>query len=128
MILHVLRFRFNDGVSEADLAACVAALREVGRADSVSFSTVGDYLGASSEGYTHSAVYALTDLPAFERFMHEPAHRRAEFVVFPNVNDFAVFDIGDGEGSDLSSKTADIWRRRLADDPELAKLMEEQWN
>lgn len=128
MILHVLRFRFNDHATDTDVSACLDAFREVGRADSVAFSLVGQYAGKESDNYTHSAVYAVADIHAFERYMSEPAHREADFIVHPHVTNFDAFDVGESAGADLAARIAQVQQRRIADDPELAKLMEEQWN
>jgi len=123
MILHVIRFSFKDGVADADVAACLQALRELGDAPSVTFAVSGEQVAGASDGHTHSAAYAFADIQAFERYMYEPAHRKADFLVHPLVADFSAFDIGDGEDADLPSRIVEIQQRRLAGDVELARLV-----
>jgi len=126
MIVHVLRFRFKDGTAAEDVAACMEALKKVGQMDSVSFAAIGRYAGPAADEYTHSSAYALADIDAFYRYMHEPVHREADFIVHPHVTNFDVFDILDEDNPDLSSEIADIQRRRLAADRELTRLVSSQ--
>jgi len=123
MIVHVLRFRFKDGTAAADVTACMEALKKVGQMDSVSFAAIGRYASSAGAEYTHSSAYALADIDAFYRYMHEPVHREADFIVHPHVTNFDVFDILDEDNPDLSSEIADIQKRRLAADPELIRLV-----
>jgi hypothetical protein len=123
MIVHVLRFRFNEGTSEEDSSACLAALRAVGRMDSVQFAVVGEYVGSGTDGHTHSAAFTVPDIDAFERYMRDPVHRRADFVVHPHVTDFAAFDISDESDPELPSKIDGIQQSRLVNDPDLARLV-----
>lgn len=123
MIVHVLRFRFKDGTTEESSSACLEALRAVGRMDSVVSAVVGDHLGGGAGPHTHSASFTLADLGGFERYMGDPVHRRADFVLHPYVTDFDVFDISDEGDPGLPAKIAGIQQRRLANDPELAALV-----
>src|SRR5882757_11223561 len=123
MIAHVLRFRFKDGTSEEDFAVSMNALRRTGQMSTVSFAVVGQYSGSAGDGYTHSAVFGLADLEALERYMYEPAHREADFIVHPHMAKLDVFDISDEGEPDIAAKIMDIQRQRLAADPELAQLL-----
>jgi len=123
MIVHVIRFRFKDGTAQEDVAACMEALQRVGQMDSVSFAVIGQYAGPAADGYTHSAAYTLADLEAFHRYIHEPVHREADFIVHPHVTNFDAFDISDEDNPDLSAEIADIQQRRLAADRELTSLI-----
>jgi hypothetical protein len=123
MIVHVLRFRFKDGTAQEDVAACMEALQRVGQMESVSFAVIGQYAGPAADEYTHSAAFALADIEAFRRYMHEPVHREADFIVHPHVTNFDVFDISDEDNPNLPSEIADIQRCRLAADRELTSLI-----
>ena len=123
MIVHVLRFRFKDGTAEADVAACFEALEKVGRMESVSFAAIGRYAGAAGDQYTHSSAYALADIDAFYRYIHDPVHREADFIVHPHTTNFDAFDILAEDNPYLASEIADIQRRRIAGDPELTKMI-----
>jgi hypothetical protein len=123
LIAHVLRFSFKDGTSEEDFTAAMEAFRKVARAATVSFAVVGSYSGNPADGYTHSALFGLADLETLERFMYEPAHREADFIVHPHMATFDGFDVSDEYDPDLEAKVMAIQRRRIAADPELAALL-----
>lgn len=91
--------------------------------ESVSSAVVGQYAGPSVDEYTHSSVFVLADIEAFDRYMHDLAHRAADFILHPHVTNFDVFDISDEANPDISSAIAHIQQRRLASDPELAELI-----
>jgi hypothetical protein len=122
VILHVLRFRFKDGTNQKDVSACMAALQRVGQMESVSFAVVGQYAGAPADRYTHSSAFGLVDLDAFSRYMYDPVHREADFIVHPHVTDFEAFDISDDD-PELPHAISDIQHRRLAADQELTRLI-----
>jgi hypothetical protein len=124
MIVHILRFSFKDAATDSDVSATLDALRDVGRMQTVSFSVVGEYSGGPTSKYTHSAVYGLADLETFDRYMYEPVHHRADFVVHPHVTNFDVSDVSDGNEPDLAASIAEIQQRRIDSDPELAKLVD----
>jgi hypothetical protein len=126
MIVHVLRFRFKDGTAEADVSACLEALRRVGQMDSVSFAAIGRHLDPAADRHTHSSAFALADLDAFERYMYDPVHREADFIVHPHVTNFDVFDISDDDNPGIASDIADIQKRRLEADSELTRLITAQ--
>jgi hypothetical protein len=123
MIAHVLRFSFKDGVSDQDFAACMEAFRKTAQMETVSFSIVGQYSGSPADGYTHSAIFGVADLETLERYMYEPVHREADFIIHPHTAAFDAFDISDDDDPDLKTKIMDIQRRRLVADPELAELL-----
>jgi Stress responsive A/B Barrel Domain len=123
VIAHVLRFSFKDGTSEEDFTAAMEAFRRTARAATVSFAVVGPYSGNPADGYTHSAIFGLADLETLERFMYEPAHREADFIVHPHMATFDGFDVSDEYDPDLEAKVMAIRRRRIAADPELAALL-----
>jgi stress responsive alpha/beta barrel protein len=123
VIAHVLRFSFKDGTSEEDFATAMQAFRRTAQAATVSFAVVGPYLGNPADGYTHSAIFGLAGLETLERFMYEPAHREADFIVHPHMAKFDGFDVSDEYDPDLDAKILDIQRRRIAADPELAALL-----
>ena len=123
MIVHVLRYRFKDGVREADFTACLQAFQAVGEMDSVLVGVVGPYAGSEPGRYTHAATYLITDIAAFERYMNDPVHRRADFVVHPHLAEIDAFDTWDDKDEDLPAKMAAIFQARVDADPELAELI-----
>jgi Stress responsive A/B Barrel Domain len=123
VIAHVLRFRFKEETSQEEFEAAMAAFRRTGQVPTISSAIVGRYAGNPADGFTHSAVYVLADLATLERFMYEPVHREADFVVHPLIASMDAFDISDDDEPDLDAKIMDIQQRRLAADPELAELL-----
>ena len=123
MISHTLCFSFKDDISDEDFAASMEAFRKAGQMSTVSSSVVGRYAGNPANGYTHAAVFVLADLATLERYMYEPVHREADFIVHPHLAKMEAFDISDDDEPDLEAKIMDIQRRRLASDPELAELL-----
>jgi hypothetical protein len=123
VIAHVLRFRFKEETSEEEFNTAMEAFRRTGQVPSVALSVVGPYAGNPADGFTHSAVYVLADLAALDRFMYEPVHRDADFIVHPHMAQMDAFDVTDDDEPDLGAKIMDIQQRRLAADPELAELL-----
>lgn len=123
MISHVLCFSFKDDISDEDFAASMEAFRKTGQMSTVSSSVVGRYAGNPANGYTHAAVFVLADLKTLEKYMYEPVHREADFIVHPHIATMEAFDVSDEDDPDLQAKIMDIQRRRLASDPELAELL-----
>src|ERR1700678_2669214 len=99
------------------------AFRKTAQAATVSFAVVGPYSGNPADGYTHSAIFGLADLEALERFMYEPAHREADFIVHPHMATFDGFDVSDEYDPDLEAKVMAIRRRRRPSYPELAAFL-----
>jgi hypothetical protein len=123
VIAHILRFRFKEETSEEEFDAAMEAFRRAGQVPTISAAIVGRYAGNPADGFTHSAVYVLADLATLERFMYEPVHRDADFIVHPHMASMDAFDISDDDEPDLDAKIMDIQQRRLAADPELAELL-----
>jgi hypothetical protein len=123
VIAHILRFRFKEETSEEEFDAAMEAFRRAGQVPTISAAIVGRYAGNPADGCTHSAVYVLADLATLERFMYEPVHRDADFIVHPHMASMDAFDISDDDEPDLDAKIMDIQQRRLAADPELAELL-----
>jgi hypothetical protein len=122
MIVHVLRFRFKEGTSDADLAAIEAALKRLAASDAVAFSTVGQDLGAPD--YTLAYCVAFDDVAALERYMlHEPAHGAADRAILPYVARIAAVDLSDDHDPELRAKISALHQRRLATDHEFAEFM-----
>jgi hypothetical protein len=124
MIVHVLRFTFKDGTSEEDVAAAVTALERLAASDPVSFSVVGQDLGAPAQDNTVAYCVAFEDLAALERYMlHEPSHPQADAAILPHVAKIAATDLSDDRDPDLGTKIAALHQHRLATDPEFAALL-----
>ena len=122
MIVHVLRFRFKEGTSDEDLAAVEAALKRLATSEALSFSTVGQDLGAPE--YTLAYCVAFENLAALERYMlHEPAHAAADREILPHVAKLAAVDLSDDPDPELRAKIGALHQRRLATDPQFAEFM-----
>ena len=124
MILHVLRFRFRDDVDERERDDVLADLRRLAAADSVTFSVVGQDVGDPSEGYTHGYCVAVEDFDALRRYQYHPEHRAIAKRFASRVAALTGLDVSDDTPSDLSERIRAMFQAWLADDPELADLLE----
>jgi hypothetical protein len=123
VIVHVLRFGFADETTDDELAAIEAALRRLAATAPVAFSAIGQDLGDPAEGFTLSYCVAFDDLAALERYMiDEPSHKDADLLIMPRVARMAAVDLTDDDDPGLRGRIGEVWRRRIAGDPELAAL------
>ena len=99
MIINLLRFSFKPGVSEADRAEVLAAMRRTASVESVAFSTVGQDLGDPTEGFTHAYLTAIPDLDALERYMHDPVHLRGDEFILGRLAKLSAVRLSDDSGS-----------------------------
>jgi hypothetical protein len=102
MIINLLRFSFKSGVSEADRAEVLAAMRRTASVESVAFSTVGQDLGDPAEGYTHAYLTAIPDLDALERYMHDPVHLRGDEFILGRLAKLSAVRLSDDPDPELS--------------------------
>ena len=122
MIVHILRFAFKDGVRDEDKAAGLEAISGTAALDSVSFSSIGQNLGGSVDGYSHAYCVGIADLVSLDRYMNDPIHRAGDFVFAPLVARIAIFDMSDDLDPELGSKIMAMHERRSTSDPEWGRL------
>ena len=75
MIHHVVLFRFNDGVSEAQVAELRAKLLGLaGVIPEIRRIAFGPNLAAGAAEWRHALVVELDDMAAVQRYAEHPAH------------------------------------------------------
>lgn len=103
MLVHVLRFKFKDSVSEADKTTQLAALQTLADVPSVAFSVIGQDLGDGSEDYTHAFSAGWENIEGMVEYLDNPAHPGvvSEFMTYIEKITFVDFS------NDLSQELKD---------------------
>ncbi|MFF0488387.1 Dabb family protein [Nocardia sp. NPDC003482] len=124
MIVHLLRFAFRAETTEEQKARVLALIRRTAAAESVSFATVGRFLGDPDSGFTHAYSFGLADLDALERYMYDPAHLAGDPEILPHFAKLHVGpDVSDDPDPELGAKITAIYEAKLARYPEWEQLM-----
>jgi hypothetical protein len=121
VIYHGNRITVKDGVSPEEARAALALLDKAGR----EIPVVRSYVVGQDIGSDHDfgAVFVLDDLDAYWEYLVHPAHLAAERAGIPLMARFEAFDITDDPDPDFQTKVAELQRRHVETDPELAALM-----
>lgn len=121
MIYHCTRFKVKPEVSEEDIAAALASMREQGAANpNIEFSVVGPDFGGE---FQYGAVSGIKDIEAYAAMMNDPAHLERDRTGLPMVEKFASFDITDDPDLEIGAKIAEVHRRRFEEQPDIAGLV-----
>ncbi|RKH69031.1 Dabb family protein [Corallococcus llansteffanensis] len=123
MFVNLLRFRFKDGVTEAEQAQALAAITRTSKTDAVSFSVVGRDLGDPAEGYTHAYCVGIADLSALQKYFDAPEHREGDLLFLPRVARLRRIALTDDADPALGEKIQALHREKMAGDPEWAALL-----
>lgn len=123
MIVNILRFSFKDGTTEEDKAAVLAAMRRTASVESAAFGVVGQDIGPD-DGYTHTYCAAVPDLPALERYMHDPVHLVGDDVIMPHIQRITAVRFSDDMDPDLGAKVGEVALAKVAKYPEWARQLE----
>ncbi|MEV0759112.1 Dabb family protein [Nocardia sp. NPDC050435] len=124
MIVHQLRFKFREGVTEQELESALAVLRRTAAVDSVEFAVVGQHLGDPAEGLTHAYCVGLADLDAVRRYMDDPVHLAGDPELIPYLDTLVIGpDTSDDPDPELGAKLGALHEDKLARYPEWAALM-----
>jgi len=124
MIVHMLRFAFRAETTEEQRARVLELMRRTSSVESVSFATVGQYIGDPSPGYTHAYCVGIADLDALERYMHDPVHLAGDPEIIPHFAKLHIGpDVTDDTDPDLGAKIYAMNDRKLAKYPEWEQLM-----
>lgn len=122
MIWHITRMTFKADASETDKQAGFESLRNQGEViDAVRAYVVGPDVGGE---YEWGAAYQLDDLDGYWEYLKSPAHRKTDEIGLPLVDRFVSFDITDSTDPDIHSRIAELHKRRYAEDPTLAELVQ----
>ncbi|MCE7008693.1 Dabb family protein [Kibdelosporangium philippinense] len=123
MIVHMLRFSFKDGTSDADKEKVLALMRRTASMPSTLFGTAGQDLGDPAAGYTHAYCVGIEDLAALERYLYDPVNIDGEWQIFPHLGRLAGVRLSDDLDPGLSEKITAMARKKFEDYPELGALM-----
>ncbi|NBD10125.1 Dabb family protein [Corallococcus silvisoli] len=123
MFINLLRFRFKDGVSEAEKARALEAISRTAKSEAVSFSVVGRDLGEPSEGFTHACCVGIADLRALRRYFDDPLHRAGDLLFLPLVERLRRIAMTDDADPALGEKIQAMHAAKMASDPEWAALL-----
>ncbi|MER8156681.1 Dabb family protein [Streptomyces sp. NPDC094472] len=124
MLLNVLRFSFKDGTTEDDKARVLAAMRRTGALEPVAFSTAGQFLGDSAEGFTHAYCAAVADLAALDRYLHDPLHIAGDDEILPHLAKLSAFQLSDDMDPALGEQVMGMHLRKVAMYPQWGQALD----
>lgn len=124
MIVNILRFSFKDGTTEENKETVLAAMRRTASVESVSFSTVGQDIGDPAEGFTHTYLAGIADLPALERYMHDPVHLAGDWEILPHIQRMSAIRLSDDLDPELSAKVMALHLAKVAKYPDWGQALE----
>ncbi|AGP60753.1 Dabb family protein [Streptomyces rapamycinicus] len=124
MLVNVLRFSFKDGTTEKEKAKVLAAMRRTGGVEAVSFSTAGQFLGDSAEGFTHAYCAAVADLEALDRYLHDPVHIAGDDEILPHIAKLSAFQLSDDMDPTLGERVMGMHLRKVATHPRWGQALD----
>lgn len=124
MLVNVLRFSFKDGTTEEDKAEVLAAMRRTGAVEAVSFSTAGQFLGDSAEGFTHAYCAAVSDLEALDRYLHDPVHIAGDDEILPHLAKLSAFQLSDDMDPALGERVMGMHLKKVATHPRWGQALD----
>lgn len=125
MIVHLLRFGFREETTEVQKAEVLTLMKRTASIESVSFATVGQNLGDTSEGLTHAYCVGIEDLAALERYMHDPVHLAGDPQIIPHFQKIAIGpDVSDEQDPELRDRIMALHEAKLAKYPAWARQMD----
>ena len=124
MIVNILRFSFKDGTTEEDKAAVLAAMRRTASVESAAFGVVGQDIGPD-DGYTHTYCAAVADLPALERYMHDPVHLTGDDLILDKLEKMSAVRFSDDGDPEIGKAVYGVATRKMEQYPEWAKRIDD---
>ncbi|GAB2734050.1 Dabb family protein [Amycolatopsis magusensis] len=124
MIVNILRFSFKDGTTDAEKDTVLSAMRRTASVESVAFSTVGQDIGDPAEGFTHTYLAAVADLPALERYMHDPVHLEGDWQILPHIQRMSAVRLSDDPDPELSAKVMALHLAKVAQYPDWGQALQ----
>lgn len=122
MIVHIVRFTLKPDAPKDQVDLAFKQLRKQGREiEAVQSFVVGRDFGGE---FDYGAMYIMKDLEGYLEYMMSPIHRKSDEIGLPVVDKFISMDITDDKDPAIGDKIAEIHRNRFANDPALAKLVE----
>ena len=122
MGIHIVRFTLKPNAHKDQVDRAFEQLRKQGREiKAVQLFVVGRDFGGE---FDYGAMYIMKDLEGYREYMMSPIHRKSDEIGLPVVDKFISMDITDDKDPAIGDKIAEIHRNRFANDPVLAKLVE----
>jgi len=97
MFVNLLRFRFKDGVTAADQAEVLAAMRRTATLESTELGVVGADLGDPADGFTHAYLAVIPDLESFRRYTWDPVHLAGDEFIMDKLEKMSAVRLSDDE-------------------------------
>jgi hypothetical protein len=125
MIVNLLRIRFADGVSVEEQEEVLAVMRRTASLESVAFGAVGADFGDPADGFTHAYLAAIPDLPALERYMHDPVHLAGDELILDKLARMSAVRFSDDGDPEVGKAVYDLHVRKTEQYPEWAVRISE---
>jgi hypothetical protein len=125
MIVNLLRIRFADGVSVEEQEKVLAVMRRTASLESVAFGAVGTDFGDPADGFTHAYLAAIPDLPALERYMHDPVHLAGDELILDKLAKLSAVRFSDDGDPEVGKAVYDLHVRKTEQYPDWATRIDE---
>ncbi|MEI8408206.1 MULTISPECIES: Dabb family protein [unclassified Kribbella] len=125
MIVNLLRIRFADGVSVEEQEGVLAVMRRTASLESVAFGAVGADFGDPADGFTHAYLAAIPDLPALERYMHDPVHLAGDDLILDKLAKLSAVRFSDDGDPEVGKAVYDLHVRKTEQYPDWAVRINE---
>lgn len=125
MIVNLLRIRFADGVSVEEQEEVLAVMRRTASLESVAFGAVGADFGDPADGFTHAYLAAIPDLPALERYMHDPVHLAGDELILDKLAKLSAVRFSDDGDPEVGKAVYDLHVRKTEQYPDWAVRINE---
>lgn len=121
MLFHVLRMKFRDDASEADVEALLAEMRQV---KDTAVCCIGQDMDLAQDGFTHVYCVGFVDTAQFEKYMTQPGHREMVGRSADLMERFRTIDFSDDMDPALGQWMIDALTNWMKPAPELAARLE----
>ncbi|MGW0180718.1 Dabb family protein [Nocardia sp. NPDC003345] len=125
MIVNLLRFRFKDEVTAEQQDAVLAKMRRTAGVESVVFGSVGRDIGDPRDGFTHAYCAAVADLPALERYLHDPVHLAGDPDILPYFARLSAVRFSDDPDPDLATRITELHLAKVRKYPDWGRMLDE---
>ena len=125
MIVNLLRIRFADGVGVEEQEEVLAVMRRTASLESVAFGAVGADFGDPADGFTHAYLAAIPDLPALERYMHDPVHLAGDDLILDKLAKLSAVRFSDDGDPEVGKAVYDLHVRKTEQYPDWAVRINE---
>lgn len=125
MIVNLLRFRFKGDVSAEKQEEVLTTMRRTASVESVVFGSVGRDIGDPADGFSHAYCAAVADLPALERYLHDPVHLAGDPHILPYFERLSAVRFSDDPDPDLAARIEELHLAKVATYPDWGRALAE---